>query len=707
MNVSIGHAEVKQMRDIGRVMQSGVLLFSALFAALLLLPGRAAAENNPLLPRPMKAQYGAGRLMVRTLSIRLKSTAPAKEDRFIATELSRRIRERTGIQLALSGGEGPAIVLERTGALDPLATPGEQPGPEGRESYDLKVSPKGVEIHGRSSAAVFYGVETLVQLVEGEGAQASLPEVEIQDWPALAFRGVMVDMSHGPLPTEDEVKRQLDFLARWKLNQYYLYSEASTELAGYPLLNPTGRFSQDELRRIIAYGRERHIDVIPCLELFGHLHDLFRVEKYSEMADVPHGTEFDPRNPKAAALLNDWIDQLARLFPSPFVHIGFDETFQIEMASKESGAGANPADLFLRQLNQVAGELQRNGKTVMMWGDIIVKYPAVIPQLPQKLIAVAWDYDPGTIEKFWHWLGPLSDHHVPHVIATGVWGWNQVSPNFTMSFENIDQFLAAGRKSGALGMMNTIWTDDAQALVRQTWPGMAYGAAAAWQTQPMDRAGFFSQYSRLMYPAKVAADVARALEDLDGSERALEKLLENESMIAMWRNPFDPVLMQKEKAHLNDLSQARLLAEDAEERLDRALAAGGDPITLSSLRFGGRLLDYAAQKFQTVPELEEMWTKLGPKHPAGQLWWNNWSSMVIYPDHSRLADLEDSITELRGQYRAEWMAEYVPYRLESALGRWDMEYQFWMSMQAHLLDFSESSHDGDPLPKLETFAPRN
>jgi len=695
------------MGDARRGIKEGVLVFSTLFAALLLLPGWATAENNPLLPQPQKIRYGPGHLPVRTLSIRLSSPAPTKEDRFAASELSRRIRERTGTQLAASGGAGPAIVLERTGNVDALPVPGEQPGPESRESYDLKVTSAGVEIRGRSSAAVFYGVQTLAQLVEGQAPQASLPEVEIHDWPVLAYRGVMVDMSHGPLPTEEEVKRQLEFLARWKVNQYYLYSEASIELVGYPLLNPTGRLSQDTLRRIIADGRERHIDVIPCLELYGHLHDLFRVEKYSEMADVPHGTEFDPHNPKVASLLKDWISQLVRLFPSPFVHIGFDETFQIEMAAQRAGAGASPAQLFIRQLNQVAEQLQRSGKTVMMWGDIPVKYPAVIPQLPRGLIGVAWEYDPGTPESFWHWLGPLADHHVPHVIATGVWGWNQISPNFTKSFQNIDHFLTAGRKSGALGMMNTIWADDAQELMRQTWPGMAYGAAASWQAQPMDQGGFFSQYARLMYPANAATDVARALQDLDGSERALETILDGETMIAMWCNPFEPARRQKETAHLADLRQARLLAEDAEEHLDRALAAGADPLTLSSLRFGSRLLDYAAQKFQTVPELEEMWTKLGPRRPPGQLWWNNWASMVIYPDHSRLADLEDTITELRSQYRAEWLAEYTPYRLDSALGRWDMEYRFWAAIQARLLDFSESSREGDPMPKLESFAPRD
>src|SRR5690348_9409412 len=282
-----------------------------------------SAAHNPLLPRPQQISYGAGHLAVRGLTIELTSP-PSPEDRFAAEQLAKWLGSRAGAEIPIREvkGNGPAIMLERAGAVDALPMPGEKPGPDSREAYELKVAPSGVTVRARSSAGIFYGAETLRQLVEGEGEQASLPEVEIHDWPSLAYRGTMVDMSHGPLPTEDEVKRQLDFLARWKANHYYFYSEASIELDGYPLLNPGGRFSQDEVRRIVAYGRDRHIDVIPCLELYGHLHDLFRVEKYSGLADLPHGTEFDPRNSAVMPLLADWAKQMGRLFPSPFVHIG-------------------------------------------------------------------------------------------------------------------------------------------------------------------------------------------------------------------------------------------------------------------------------------------------------------------------------------------------------------------------------------------------
>ena len=163
----------------------------------------------------------------------------------------------------------------------------------------------------------------------------------------------MVDISHGPLPTENEIKRRLDFLARWKANQYYLYSEASIELSGYPLLNPDERLTKDEVRRIVAYGRQRHIDVIPNLELYAHEHDLLRIENFSGLSDQAHGTDFDPANPKVMPLLTDWINQFADLFPSPFVSIGFDETFQIEAATSTPGGAATPTALFVKQLTAV------------------------------------------------------------------------------------------------------------------------------------------------------------------------------------------------------------------------------------------------------------------------------------------------------------------------------------------------------------------
>src|SRR6185437_15085860 len=550
------------------------------------------------------------------------------------------------------------IALDREGSTDqPLALPGDKPGQSSFEAYDLSVTPQGVKIHARSSAGIYYGAQTLRQLIEGEGPQAVLPVVQIHDWPSMAFRGTMVDISHGPLPRESEIERQIDFLSRWKENQYYLYNENSIELTGYPILNPGARLSQDEVRHIVAYGRKRHVDVIPNFDLYGHQHDLFRVEQYSDLSDEPHGTEFDASNPKVMKLMTDWVNQFADLFPSPFVSIGFDETFQIEAATHATGAAAQPANLFVKQLSTVAGLFQKRGKHVMAYDDIIVKYPKVIPKLPPGLIAVAWYYtseDP----TYKRWLGPLIANHIPHIVQPGVTSWNHITPDYDTTFENIDTFLAAGQKSGAIGLVNSVWADDAQLLFRMSFPGIAYGAAAPWQSAPMDRATFFSDYARQMYPAVVAPEIASALDNMRQAETEIQKSIGEPSMFSLWDDPFFPPYYKNAIAHRDDLHQTRMHAEQAQMALYRALSLGADPATVNSLVIGSRMLDYAGEKFQTALELTDVWNKFGTTRPDSDRWWNEWGSRVTYPDHSYLTDLMDGISDLKPEYRAEWLAEY-------------------------------------------------
>src|SRR5204863_246885 len=135
-------------------------------------------------------------------------------------------------------------------------------------------------------------------------------------------------------------------------------------------------------------------------------------------------------------------------FTSPFVHVGFDETWRIEEVAKKRG-NITPAELFAEQLGNVAKLFQQHGKTVMAWADVVVKYPAIINRLPRGVIPVAWDYDAQPNVK--KWLDPLTAKHLPHFIQSGVANWQEIALNFDMTFANVDNFLAAGRRSEANG----------------------------------------------------------------------------------------------------------------------------------------------------------------------------------------------------------------------------------------------------------------
>ncbi|HKT12295.1 MAG TPA: family 20 glycosylhydrolase [Terriglobia bacterium] len=651
------------------------------------------AQRNPLLPRPQQVSYGTAHLAVRGLGIEFAS-APSPEDRFAAKEISKWLESRAGSEIPIweTRGSGPAIVLDRTGAVDALPMPGEKPGPDSRESYELKITPSGVTIRARSSAGIFYGAEMLRQLVEGEGEQASLPEVSIHDWPGMAYRGTMVDMSHGPLPTVKEVERQLDFLARWKENQYYFYSEDSIALNGFPLITPEGQFTQEQVRAIIAYARQRHIDVIPCLELYGHQHDFFRDERYSNLGFIRYGKDFDPQSAQALTVLTNWINQFAQLFPSPFFHIGFDETGETKQLA------SSPDKLYIDWFLKVDQLVRSHGKTVMVWSDMFAKYPKLVPQIPPGTILVPWGYDHTVYQPYWK---PFAELPIPKFIASGVSIWDHVLPDFGMSFDNIDSFLAVGREHGVLGIINTVWTDDVMVLMRPALPGMAYGAIASWQTQPVDRSKFFSDYSRLMYPDAISAEVASALRDVTECESRLAMAVGDETGPQLWDDPFTPEKLSKIRAHLADLHAARVAAEDAQVHLSRALGLPGDHTMLPELLVEARLADYAGMKYLYADQISGFWQKLGKQPKPEDL--DFYGGEIYSHDHSRIADLMDIIGDLQDPYRAAWQQEYSPYRLQRVMGRLNAEFLYWWTIKKRLEYFVDHFHRGETLPPLDSF----
>ncbi len=691
-------------RRPGFIPGANAFILPFLFAASLCgtQPGNhgPAEPHRPLLPRPRQVRYGPAALPVCSVQIELPQGA-AEDDRAAAQELAGVLSPYCTQPIEIGSRPQTAkrpIRLTRTGPPDPLPVPGEAAGPESREAYVLTIGSQGGEIRARSGAGLFYAAQTIRQLVEGAGASAILPAVEIRDWPAMPYRGTMIDTSHGPLPTEQEVKRQIDFLARWKGNQYYLYSEASIEFDGYPLLNPEGRFTKDEVRRIVQYGRERHVDVVPLVELYGHMHDLLRVEHYSNLGGFPHGPELDPTNPETMKLVADWAGQLSELFPSPFIHIGFDETWQIEMLAKKLG-GTTPSQLFIKQLSQVARLFQDRGKTVLAWTDILDYHPDVIEGLPKGLVGVVWECSkrPGPAAC----LAPFAERKLPHMVEVGAENWHQIAPNFDATFDTLDRFVNAGRSSGASGLINAMWLDSSFQSLRLVRPAMVYGLLATWQPEPADRGSFFKEYANVIYPAAVAPSVASALEKMNRSEVTIEKVLGGDCFYEVWEDPFDPERLRRSAGNRETLHDARMLAEDAEIEVHRALKAGGDPSMLDPLLVVARMLDYAAYRYLGALEISERWQQLSADfHPEN--WWREFESEVPYQSHSRLVDLMDAITQLREFYRTVWLAEYQPYRLGTTLGRFDAEYNYWRTLQSRFRNVGRHLDAKKGLPPLES-----
>ncbi len=669
------------------------------------LPASLWAQRKPLLPAPQQIAYGAGVLRVESIRI-VPPTQGEAPDQFAAQVLAAGLRAATGQEVSVSSaGGGPTITLKRSGDLDELPRKDEMPGPGTREAYQIRVTTSGAEIQAKSSAGLYYGVQTLLQLIEKRDGGTAIPEVTIDDWPTLAYRGVMMDLSHGPLPTESEVKKQIDFLARWKANQYYFYSELSIEMRGYPLINPNGRYSQDAVRRIVAYARERHVDVVPCLEFYGHLHDLFRLERYANLAPLTHGTEINPVNPRMQELMADWATQMAALFPSPWFHIGLDEPWELQRAGSAAAGGVAPEKLYVDHLKRMSALLTSKGKRVLFWADInegadlFNKYPNMMADLPKDVVPVPWQY--AAQKDYTSMVAPFHKANFPEIIAGGIDAWDSLTPNYDITFTNIDGYVRDGRANGTLGFINTDWSDAAQILFRMTMPGIAYGAAASWQAKPMYRTSFFTDYAAQMYSPETAVEVAAALASMTKAQVSIASALGHEDALRIWDDPLMSANMARARSHVADLQTARLASEDAQEHLYKAIALSGDTYSLPSLLFGARFVDYAGMKSLYAMEIQDVYGKVNAKSDETdvEFWLNRQASSR---NHSRIADLMDTITELREVYRGLWLAENTDFRLGTIIGRFDAEYEYWRRLQQSLWYVERTYRKGATLPPLES-----
>ncbi len=665
---------------------------------LLVTISAIAKDHNPILPQPQKISYGIGEFLIKNVTIGF-AFKPAAEDRFAAQELARILADAGSGKVLIKEGiiTAPTIIFKRTGGVDPLPAVGEKPGASSRESYIIKVTPKNISITAVSSAGLYYAVQTLRQLIEGSGSKSVIPAVEIEDWPSLAYRGFMMDMSHMQFPKVEEIKNQIDFLARWKTNQYFFYSEASIELEGYPLLMANARYTKQQIKDIIAYAKARHIDVVPNMELYGHLHDLFKLEHYSDLSVNPYGGEFKPKDPRVKPLLNDWITQISKLFPSPFFHIGFDETWVIELEAKKLNQTAD--ELYLEMLNQTTDMVEKQGKQPLVWADMLQKFHSIIPKMSPKVTAVPWHYFPLKEAEYDTLLSPFSKAGIPMMVQSASINWHWFYPAFEVSFQNVDLLIKAGRKYNAVGYIQSGWTDDPQTLMRLSWPDMAYGSIASWQSEPINQPSFFQKYTKIIYPAALAATVEKAHLALMRSESFIRKAV-GQTDFALWEDPFSVKSLQMYEKNKENLHKGRLAAEEAQIYLRDALKSDIDTTSLFAMLVGAKELDLLALKYLYAGNIAEMHKKYSKKRDLKEFRMIMGEVTAYY--HSKTVDMYDAIVETKEMFRKAWLNEYTPFRLGIPMAKFDMELQYWFKISKRLNTLAWNYKDNEELPNLQS-----
>lgn len=336
------------------------------------------------------------------------------------------LSEKTKLYTNLQGGEAElwenylkalpvqlkeARMKDRKQMLFLLITP-KTPQLPSPESYTLSVTPQRIEIRATSGAGLFYGMQTLLQLMQPAGTGSySVASVEIEDTPRFAYRGLMLDVSRH-FSTKEFIKKQIDALAYYKINRLHLHLTDAAgwrlEIKKYPLLtdfaawrtDPTwkkwwnggrkylrygepgasgGYYTQNDIREILEYARQHYITVIPEIEMPSHSEEVLAAYPQLSCSGEPYkNSDFCIGNEETFTFLENVLTEVMELFPSEYIHVGGDEAGKsawktcpkCQKRMKDEHL-ANVDELQSYLIHRIEKFLNNHGRRLLGWDEIL------------------------------------------------------------------------------------------------------------------------------------------------------------------------------------------------------------------------------------------------------------------------------------------------------------------------------------------------
>jgi hypothetical protein len=657
--------------------------------SLVLVAAVAAAQSSPpacpelhLVPAPRECMSVAS-IPIGDVGF-FVATAGGAEDAFAAEDLT---EQALGKRLVKR--DAPFIRLERADSDAAKALLGQN-----HLSFDAAMHDEGyvlvpdgqggLAVIAETGAGIFYGVQTVKQLIRGAGTGQLLLAPTLRDWPAMAHRGVSDDWSRGPLPNMEFLKREIRTLAAYKINTFSPYFEHTFAYASTPVAAfPGGSMTPAEARQLVDYAAQYHITIIPEQESFGHLHNVLKFEQYSPLAETPHGAVLAPGDAATVPQIAAWFGELAQVFPGPYAHIGADETFELGLGRtrdevKERGLGA----VYMDFLTRIHTALAPNHKQLLFWGDIAVSSPDLVATLPKDMIAVAWDYS--AKPDFSALILPFTRAGLETWVSPGVSNWSRLYPNNNEALGNIRAFVRDGQRLGATGVLNTVWNDDGEGIFDQNWFGILFGAAAGWQADESSEDAFTASYG-LAFHGDATGKIDQAQQAIRAAQALLKKAdLGDARNSYFWVDPFSAQGQRVAEKMRPIAGELRLDAERAITLLAQARAAGGleNPEALDALELGARRIDFVGLKFQASDDCVSLYDQARTLAAGGDKTRRSEVSNLLHTISStngRMQDIRDGYTLLRELYRQAWLRDNRVYWLQTNLDRYDQSAQLWIA----------------------------
>ncbi|MBE9598048.1 family 20 glycosylhydrolase [Pedobacter sp. MC2016-24] len=515
----------------------------------------------------------------------------------------------------------------------------------GKEGYVLILNQKDQLLVANTERGLFYGLQSLRQLMDAGWKR----EVYIVDWPSLAHRVVFDDISRGPISKVSYIKEQIQRMASLKVNGLSFYMEHVVQTKAYPDFAPAdGKLTIADIKALSAYAKQYHMELIGSFQSFGHFNNILSLPQYQSMGET--STMISPLDPKARHFLESVITEMCGAFSSNYFNVNCDETFDLGKGkSKKYVDSVGIAKYYADHLKFLYEVLKKNGKQLMMWGDIALQHEEILDLLPKDITYMTWEYgDPATYDK---WIDPFVKRQLQFMVCPGILNTNRLFPDLAIAKANINGFIHAGYEKGTIGAYTTIWDEGGDQLFSQDWYGVYLAAEKSWNvTSNLDH-GFDTRYESVAYGTANGAYVSAI--------NALMKLRDlpltyNMNHEIWWQH----ILPQNgETLILNNKDVAAgLKIIDAADELLMAAGPKRHQTDLATLKY---IVDRYRLLFDTRTEIAELsgWYQGGTKK----------SSENVKSKITALQKLKSRYVAMEADFKYKWNRENQPYTLNYAL----------------------------------------
>ena len=348
------------------------------------------------------------------------------------------------------------------------------------QGYRLRIATDGeVHVDHADPAGAFYAEQTVAQLADEHGR---LPVGTVEDWPDLAVRGVMLDVSRTKVPTLETLLALVDRLASWKVNQLQLYMEHTFAYPGHEeVWQRADPYDAADLSVLAEHCAARHVELVANQNCLGHMERWLLHDRYAPLGIArgvvrgPMGmalppSTIDPANPAAFGLVEELLGTLTDVLPGRRLHVGLDEPW--DLPKDRAGEWGTWA----RRLRAVPATA---GRELLVWGDMLAAHPELLGSLPEGVTVCEWGYEAN------HPFGPrleaIAEAGLPTWVSPGTSSWLSVVGRVTNAVDNCRAAAEAAAANGAEGLLVTDWGDMGHLQhLPVSDPGLAAAAAFGW-----------------------------------------------------------------------------------------------------------------------------------------------------------------------------------------------------------------------------------